>query len=361
MCHEDGDWQAYMDFEVGAEKRRAMEEHLSLCPDCRRRLALSRHNREFVTGKLAAHWSAVPGEVPIRKGVFPLSVRYKKMLVPVAAAVLLAGVLAYAPARTMAGNLLGVFRVQNVQAITISQQDVTQLRSLFQKGGQVDVRNFGRIETNGRAAWREVSPADAAAALGAPVKVPAAPAGYGAPTLRLSDPSSITMTLDVKNINAYLGSLGDRTLLPDALAGKPFTLSVPSVLQMRYLPAGSGPALTVSEARSPELALPDGVDPNALRSALLGIPGLPADLTSQLAAVDDWQHTLLIPSVDGQSTQVEVGGTQGVFVNLYRDNPAASARALPENALVFEKNGIVYAVQGNLTQAEAIAFGRQLI
>lgn len=365
MCYEEGDWQAYLDEEVSTENRKAMSGHLADCLICRRRLALLRDNQEFVTGKLAAFLAAEPVErendpLAHKKGVFFLQPRYKKILAPVAAAVLLAGVLSYGPARTYAGNLLSIFRVQSVQTISLSQQDVTQLRSLFAKGGQVDIRNFGKIETSGRASWQAVSPATAQAALGVPVQVPPAPAGYAAPALSLSNPSSITMTLDVKNINSYLGSLGDTTLLPAGLEGKPFTVSVPAILQMRYSPAGGGPSVTVSEARSPVLAIPDGVDPNALRNALLDIPGLPSDLTAQLAAVNDWQHTLLIPSVDGQSTQVDVGGTQGVFVNLGKGNSGEGNAIGPQNALVFEKNGVVYAVQGPLTQQEAVALGSHL-
>ncbi len=349
------------DEEVGAAGRRVMKEHLSLCLSCRRRLTSVRENQELVAAKLTAFLSVIPGEKEggsPAKGVFFLQPRSKKMLVPVAAAVLLAGVLSYAPARTMAGNLLSIFRVQNVQTISLSHQDVTRLRSLFAKGGRVDIRNFGRIEISGRASWRQVSPAEAGGALGVPVTVPPAPAGFTAPTIRLSDPSSITMTLDVKNINAYLSSLGDSTLLPAGLEGKPFTVSVPSILQIRYIPvAAGGPPVTVSEAGSPQLAIPDGVDPNVLKSALLGIPGLPSDLTSQLAAVNDWRHTLLIPSVDGHSTNVEVDGTRGVFVNPSKGHPAEGKG---QNALVFEKNGVVYAVYGPLTRQEAISIGDQL-
>ena len=60
--------------------------------------------------------------------------------------------------------------------------------------------------------------------------------------------------------------------------------------------------------------MPPGVNPLELRDVLLGLPFLPQNVRSQLAGVQDWQNTLLIPNIDGTSREINVAGMAGVIV-----------------------------------------------
>jgi hypothetical protein len=128
---------------------------------------------------------------------------------------------------------------------------------------------------------------------------------------------------------------------------------VPDAVSARYqTPDGSG-ELFLAQARSPEIQVPSGVDENAVRDALLSIPVLPENLRKQLAAINDWQHTLLVPNINGSTTQVTVNGEEGVFI---RSN-AGSGHG-QTNSLVWHDNGVIRMLCGNnlaLEQATAIA------
>jgi hypothetical protein len=117
----------------------------------------------------------------------------------------------------------------------------------------------------------------------------------------------------------------------------------------------------VGQTRSPQLVVPDGVDAAQLRDVLVNLPFLPQNVRDQLATVDDWQSTLLIPSVDGSARDITIGGTPAVLVS-----PKSAARdlrakvgPLPDNATVlWNDKGVVRAVGGSITEEKAIALAK---
>lgn len=111
------------------------------------------------------------------------------------------------------------------------------------------------------------------------------------------------------------------------------------------------------QAMSPELDVPGNASPASVRDAVLGLPFIPDSVKRQVRAIDDWQHTFLVPDVEGSTQEITVDGVAGVFVTLpeeYRDDSGVV------NIMIWEKDGVVYAVTGQFGLEEALLIGNSM-
>ncbi|MDI6824188.1 MAG: hypothetical protein QME87_07525 [Bacillota bacterium] len=283
--------------------------------------------------------------------------------VVVAVAVVVAA-LSFEPVRTAAGEFLDVFRVKRLKVVTITPQDMAQLQELLQRGGTADLESFGRVDVTGEAASRTVTASEAEEALGYPLRLPHRRllGPYEDPLFQLDVLPTVSLTLNVGNVNTFLRSLGSRDLLPATLEGKTFTIKGYPVCTAIYRSRAGH--LRVIQGRSPELIVPPGVDVAAVRTALLGIPGLPENLSRQLESITDWRHTLPIPAVEGTCIHVTVNGSPGVFWSIPEDQPpsGASTPGTPTHpsTLFWEEDGVLYAIQGRLLLSQAMDLARSM-
>lgn len=273
---------------------------------------------------------------------------------------LVATLLCLDPVRSLAGEFLDVFRVQRFKPLYVSPQDMAELERLWQRGGVTDLERFGRVQVFGESTSRAVRAAEAEQALGMGLRLPGGRLldGYAPPEFYLDTLPTVSLTLDVKNVNAFLRSLGSRDLLPAGLEGKTLTMKGYPVCRAVYYrktpggPPDRGRSVMILQSRSPELILSPGVDAAAVRAALLGIPGLPENLRRQLESIGDWRHTLPVPTTGGTVTEVTIKGCSGVFVG----EPSAPSHS----TIMWEDNGFLYAIQGSFTLAQAQELARSM-
>ena len=275
---------------------------------------------------------------------------HPRLLGGVAAAAVIAASLAVPQVRAAAGDFLQIFRPQQFQVVTLSPTDVQAIQHALAtaQGGSVDISGIATVRvTPPDVRPVAIQPAGASAAAGFPVMVPTpAPAGYTLASSTLTQERTVRFQLHAAGINALLASLGSSDRVPASLDGRIVTLVQPATVALHYQAPGRG-GVTVLQTQTPELEVPSGVDVAGLRQTLLGLPFLPADVRQQLAAIQDWQHTAVIPGIAGVSTPVSVGAAQGVFVQ----SPAADG----PSALAWFDGSVVRAVVGPVTQAEAQA------
>lgn len=380
MCYDEGTLRAYLDRELPGRKRWEIEAHIATCSRCAGQAArlqdakqladtgLTALSREINKqgGSTGAAWMRLTrderfGAPANTKGVYlMLSSRLKLVLVPLAAAVAIAVALSFAPVRTAMADFLNVFRVDKVNTITITEKDINELRRAGNNGGNVDIKNFGKIETSGidRRAPQETTLDGAKQAAGFELKLPESVEGAGAPKFRVMQGTSTSLTLDVQKANAIIKAFGGTNLLPAGLDGKKFSMSTSAAIMANY-PRQNAAPITIAQSKSPEIVFPEGVDPNVVRDVLLSLPILPDGIRQQLEKINDWQHTLPIPAVEGytKTEQVKVNGTDGVFMTM---DKAKDKRINGNNTstLIWQNNGIVFGVSGenlSLDQAQAIA------
>ena len=393
MCLDVGMLQAYLDQELDVSQRGEVETCLSICEECRRLLEELKDNNDFVVTRLETYaseveafdiqtnaaWARLYGDLPAKENRFKIREvlgfmkRYRLVAVAGVMALVLAASLSFSSVRSFAGEILTVFRVNKVQTININPQEIAKMKDAIEKGtGKVDIDNFGKVEFSGKNAVEEVSLEQAGQSVDFSVKLPSQLADdYSGPVLKKSSGGTANFTLDVDNINSLLSSLGSQKLLPKELDQKTFTLIMPVGIGAEYQAKDGTAKLFVGQSRSPEMSVPDGAPVNEIRDALLSVPVLPDSLKQQLYAVNDWQHTVLIPNIDGNSQEVTVDGEQGVFTtapNHYENGGDISERHMKGkalqrrggngSALIWQKDGVIYTIAGNeltLDQALSIA------
>ena len=382
MCYDEGTLQAYLDRELPGRKRWEIEAHIATCSRCAGLVArlqdaslltdvgltvlLREINKQGSSTEAAWAWTRLTrderfGAPADTKGVYTmLSSRLKIALVPLAAAVAVAVALSFAPVRTAMADFLNVFRVDKVNTITITEKDISELRKATNNGGNVDIKNFGKIETSGfgRHAPQETTLDGAKKAADFKLKLPENIEGAGAPHFSAIQGTSTSLTLDVEKANGIIKSFGGKSLLPAGLDGKKFTMTTSAAIMANY-PRENATPITIVQSKSPEFVFPAGVDPNVVRDVLLSLPILPDGIRQQLEKINDWQHTLPIPAVEGytKTEQVKVNGANGVFMTT---DKVRNKRINGNNAntLIWQNNGIVYGISGEnmgLAQAQAIA------
>ncbi len=371
MCYDAGSWQAFLDGEVSGAVKAEMEEHLRLCETCRKTFQREMENLTYTNTKLSAYlyspersdvdagaaWgrfedsSIKQNKTDARKGVLKMLSRYRVAATAAAVLLALAASLSFAPVRSAASELLTIFRVEQVKTVNISQSDLAGIEKAIREGaGQVDIKNFGQVEFSGSQASGRASLEEARAAVDFQFNLPAVlPGNFSEPEIYKESGGTLNFTLDTVNANQILKTFGSEKLLPAELNGKTFTVQIPAQITANYRGPDSS-RIFIGLGRSPELIAP-GSDVLQIRDALLALPFLPDSLRSQLASINDWQHTFVVPNIGGSSQEVDMAGSKGVFIQ----TPQGEANRSEISSLVWQKAGVVYTVSGNLTIEQALA------
>ncbi|HSW09743.1 MAG TPA: zf-HC2 domain-containing protein [Bacillota bacterium] len=326
MCPEEGILQAYLDGELDLDMAVQVAGHLAGCAACREKL----HDLEALaagtTAALAPYRQETAAAVrPVRVPRLrhlphryqPLTetrrfadmVQRHRWFAGAAASVLaLSLFLSWAPGRGLAAQFLSIFRMERIEVIEITPEAMAELGRLLEgHGGEVDIENFGRVEVIEPAQWSvEADPSQLEALSGLKLDLPSRLGGWERTVIVIEYPPTITFAPDVEHLNSYLRRLGG-VPLPADLAGESFTLNIPPLVRVQYGQAQVGKGFFLYAARDLTIDAPPGVDGESLRQALLGLPFLPEDLRRQLAAIDDWRHTLPIPDIQGQGMEIHAG------------------------------------------------------
>lgn len=368
MCYDPGVLQAYLDGEVSGSKKEEIENHLAKCGPCSSVLDEIRSSQNFCdtvlsnclkaagesgldTGPAWLRFSAEQfAENNSKKGVFQLLARYR---LAAAAAVIIIGLsvaFSFSSVRTAASELLTIFRVEKIKIVNITPEDISQIERAIREGtGSIEVENFGKVEVLDTGAPARVTAEEARQAVDFELKFPAPPPGYNLREISKDPGGTINLTLNTISTNQVLKSLGSEKFLPDELNGKMFSITVPTSVSARY----AGPdreSIVVYQGRSPELVAP-AADVLAIRDALLALPFLPDSLRRQLAAINDWQHTFIVPNVGESSKEVRVAGAEGVFISP-PEGEMSNGRQF-YSSLIWQKSGVVCAITGPLTLEQA--------
>jgi hypothetical protein len=113
-----------------------------------------------------------------------------------------------------------------------------------------------------------------------------------------------------------------------------------------------GPLMAVAEMKSPQVSS-TGASVADIKSALLAQPGLSPTLRSAISSIDNPQGNLPIPIPSGYVNSHPVR-VQGVNATAFGDNTGLGS------AVVWIKNGKVYAVAGTMTQDQVLAVANGL-
>ena len=283
--------------------------------------------------------------------------------VPVLAGAALVAVLAFAftlePVRAAAREFLDLFRVQRFAAVPFDPERLTRLqqngfdfKSLLE--GQVEV--IVQPQKPIAASSAEAGAYDAGIALHQPDTLPN---GYALADVSLVQPGSYRVRLDSERL-ANLAQLAgaDDVEIPLAWNGARIEVELPPVLIMRYarsdeaaVGAPADGSYVYSQAKSPEVQLPEGVDIAELGRLALRVSGMSASQAEAFSQSIDWRATLLVPVPmrGGSFREVEVNGQRGLLVTGQPEpRPAGSTapRQRARSVLVWATAEKVFAIHG---------------
>lgn len=357
-CYDEGTLLAYLDGEVAAVEAGEIKRHLVGCDQCRQSLADLEKDRAFVNDRLALYARAVAQRRSAlrenEKGVLNMLGKYRYWA-GAAVAAGLAVSLSFGPVRAVAQEFLTIFRVEKVETVAIDPQKLEQVQRVFwEKNGKplhINIENFGTVSNNGKGTQKNIGLAEAEKTADFDFKVP----GWlpfqpdKSPEVNVDGAQELYFKLKVKNVNNLLEGLGSQTLLPESLDGKTFTWVKPDIYSFSYHQAGATQKewknLHILQSRSPELKVPADVNVIQLRQAILNLPAIPEEIRKQLASIEDWENTLVIPDTGGLTRKLTVNGAEGVFV---------SRKNVWYNTLIWQKDGVITILDGNLTQEQLL-------
>lgn len=376
-CPEAGSLRAYLDNELGVIEARQVREHLADCAGCAEavrhleadaglasmKLVKLRPGSEkaglspaqalarFQRGAAKSRSVATPSWGGIGAQVMRLFSAGWKVGAGVAIALCLVALVAIAPVRSAAEDLLSQFRVQRFAAVTVDPTQIPEPPRPDQLG-KLEVAGSPQIHqgvTFDQAQSRVKFDLKTPSYL--PADVPTVPQ-YAA-----SDEAQFTYTIDRDKLAAYLAQIGaGDVLLADELDGAVVSGRIPSMVAALYASEAmaseetqpSGPAVIVMQGESPSYEVPP--DLMALRDELLQSPAVPTGIVSQLAAIQDWQSTVVVPvPTEAESREVTVQGQSGLLIS-----------EGGKSVVMWEQDGIVYAVAGNISEAELIRVAESL-
>lgn len=389
MCYSEGSLQALLDGQVTRDEKRRMEEHLQTCQACRETLKRLQEAQEFASGTLGAYldagedntagepakdaaWGRVSARLSLDDSpleqrdawwmeVMRVFKRSRALTAAAATVMALAIALSFGPVRATASRFLSIFRVSRFETVNVSPADLNRVEQALRDGsGSVDVGNLGKLEVHSNGRSGMISVEQAKQAVDFQVRLPSAgPNGYELQGVSSQAGGTVSLTLDVNKANQALKSIGATTMLPADLDGQTFSVRMPVVIDAQYGSASStSDAIHFLQARSPELDVPGNSTPNAVKDAVLSLPFVPDSVKKQVASIGDWQHTFLVPNIQGSTQEVTVDGSQGVYMTA----PAQLQGQMPDvkNALVWEKNGVVYAIMGTFGLNTGLAMANSM-
>jgi hypothetical protein len=367
----DGELRASLDGELELVPL----QHLELCEECqqrRRQLEAQHHETarllsflgsgEEVVPSAERAWSRISGQFELKKEASMLRklFAFPVMRFGMAVVVILAFVLAFPGTRALAGELLNLFRVQQVQVVPVDFTGLEQLTGDGVLGNQFTELLADSVDMQKEPGEPvQVDSAEEASGLaGFTVRVPA---DMTPSEINVTDGAAFSMTLDRAKAQALLNEAGRSDLvLPVSVDGAEISVSIPSSVSVAFgtcpRPGSDVPGNTeqsTTESRypdcvilaqipSPSVNAPADLDIEALARIGLEFTGMSPEEAAELTSTVNWTSTLLVPIPRNAALheQVNVDGVTGTLIQRSLDSES------PQFALLWVKDGIVYAISG---------------
>ena len=375
----EGQLRAALDLELDRDGM----QHLENCPDCRRRQSRIMAETQQAAQGLAFLGSPAgqPGpdarsalvcfhqrndsrkEISMFRKLFASST----LRVGLAIVVILAVVFSFPQARAFADQVLNLFRVQQVVVVPVDFTGIQSLTGNDTLGKQVSDLIASSVTTQQKPGT-PVTATDAAQAsqlAGFTVRVPQ---GMTPSRLSVENAAAFTLKVDVAKAQALLNESGRSDLvLPASINGADVSVNIPASVSVAFgtCPDPAAPdtgaglnsggsagrrypdCVILAEIPTPTVSAPADLNIAQLAQIGLEFTGMTSDQAAAFTQTIDWTSTLVIPLPKNAATydQVTVDGVTGTLIQ----RPADDA---PQYALLWVKNGIIYAISSLGTNSQ---------
>lgn len=362
-CPQEARIQAYVDGELSRQERKELALHLDQCDLCRQALLELKRLTAWADEALAESFAPLPEEAKIdveqawsrfeaklrertadasaaieptqpietiatppqtKRSWFSMAKTYQKWIAGTAAAALVVSVLTIPQVQAAADGLLSIFRVNKVEMVKVTQEDLQSIGQLFSghEIGEKTINGLGKFWVDETREQQNFESLDGMKAAG--VSPIALPAGYEFQHGGIQPEYTINMQLDTDKANKMLAQLNAGVKFDEKLNDKHFALTFPKTTSYQF-GQNNGEWINYKVFSSPKLNVPADVDVEELRRTILASPLLPQGVSAQLSSIKDWKTTLPIPFFEGKkkAEDVKVKGNSGLFLPEQYGNSAS--------------------------------------
>lgn len=295
----------------------------------------------------------------------------RKNIALISATAIIASALCIPSVRAAAESALSLFRVSEAKTITISLPDIQTLTAEAKQLG-IGAEHVGASTDSGAPAetpehiFESVAkPITSAREFTAfPFRLPES--GVSAsPRLYSVASASKTVTINTKTLNIALAKI-KATSISGALDGAKITVATSPTAIAEY----AGMTLLETQGYSVNGS---GAAVNAIWRSLAGSADIPADLSSQLAAIDPMGSDVYLPVVEGLGRETDLGVTTGYIYsakdlaqvgaalpNLANASVLSKLQGSNASALIWTKDGILYALVGEKSDSAMAQIARSI-
>ncbi len=369
-CITDGTLRAQFDGELSEAEQLEVKRHYESCAECRRRAEAIARSAERVRGVLSS-LSPVEQETPSdaragflrfqasraafeREGPSLMASLFAKRLAPawvsLAVVCLIAGALAFAPARSWAQRILGLLRVQKITVVPIDFGALDDSSNRARLGKTISQLISDDVVFTIKPSEPELvgSPEEAERKVGFKVRL-LTQAGR-APELKVLGEQAFHLTIDRDRLQTILDEAGRSDLqLPFDLDGATITARIPKLAFVQYGHCSRRNPEAVAQidcirfvqAPSPTVSVPPELNMAELAEVVLQLGGMKPEAAQQFSRSVDWTTTLVLGIPQGTSARtVEVDGVQGTLI----EDSRWGDRRPSVHKLFWVKNATIYAL-----------------
>ena len=397
-CLTDGILRAKLDGELSEAARGEADQHLASCDACRRRLEALAFESGKVNAALACLASG-PGEgftdarlafarfqaehdnragrvSPGRvwSGVF--SRRWAPAWGAIAAAVVMATLMGFAPARSWAQRVLAMLRVEKVAVVPVDTAAFPEPKADSETAKMVSqLISDNVVVTMSPGKPQPAASAEQASDL-AGFAVRTLADRSDTPHISVMGEQAFQMTINRDRLQAILDEVGRSDLqLPGSIDGATVAVHIPKTVFVRYgdlparqpagdqntppaAPSGAGNFAMLVQVPSPTVSVPPNLNIAQLAEIALEAAGMSPSEAQSFAQTVDWTSTLVIPVPRDATSYMkeEVDGVEGTLII----HPAEGRRSMPGYTLVWVKHGIIYSLIGTGDGSNAVALAGSL-
>jgi hypothetical protein len=369
MHVDEGTLRALVDGELSKSEETRVREHLETCDRCQGIIEELTIRAERVHDSMASLDSSVTSTSPIiirqrlqrridqkeKSMLRRLFQRKYRLAWATALVVMVLGIsMLFPQVRVLAGRLLSLFRVEQIQAVEVgftTEMLPDYMERYYQSfetllGDQIDIEEL--IEP------RDVQNANEASSLaGFSVRVPTELEGE--PRIAYQPAKTVRYKLDRDLLQSVLDELGyGDVVIPENVDGEEVTVHIPDIVAVMFGDCDTEEGehqsqgtqeetcMVLIQARSPTVDIPPELDLNRLGEVFLQMLGMSAEDASQFSENVDWLTTLVLPiPEDAQYEDIpSVDGVPGVLVK----DPIGENMA--RYTLLWVKSGILHGLIG---------------
>ena len=281
------------------------------------------------------------------------------------ALIILALVLAFPGTRALAGELLNLFRVQQVTVVPVDFTGLEQLTGDGNLGNQFTqlIADSVDMQQEPGEPVQAASAEEASQLAGFTVRIPS---GMTPSQINVTGGAAFSMTLDRTKAQALLDEAGRSDLiLPESVDGADISVDIPASVSVAF---GTCPkpgsevsgnneqstterlypdCVILAQIPSPSVNAPADLDIEALARIGLEFTGMSPEEAAELTSTVNWTSTLLVPIPRNATIheQVSVDGVTGTLIQ-------RSSEEGPQFAVLWVKNDIIYAISGLGTNSQ---------